>query len=394
MLTAAAWLLGSVLWVDLPHSHPYAANVRNAQPSAAAVVNDPNKSSSKRKQSGAAHERPAPVAASARALKARAKTGAAIAEVAPPHNGSAASNGRVDPQRLLRKFPFPLDPPDTLDPNADGRTVRHLCGAGNVEHVIFVHTDPTHRRERNLFRATVGHPRVASLLKWSVLFLVGLRPGFNVTDEAAKFGDVVQLPFFDHYRNLSLKFLNGMRWVMLNCPAARSVVKVDDDVFLHPEVLSAYLRTQLRPGDRRLHCAAYRGNAVIRNPHSRHYLSVHDYPAKHFPTHCRGLLVIIPAPVMWDLYVAAFRLPVHAIDDAYVTGDLAKAASLGHRDITRMLWAEDDKLLEVLRGEYMCAFFTGRSKLAVRANLWKTLSHIKKRRDLDEAMQSTLVNFR
>lgn len=401
VFTAAACLIRSLLWDDLPPSDP---RVRDTQPVAQALVNDAvHKIPSRREPLVAAGAELALIAALARSLEARAKRAAALAgEVAPddlassspPGNGSDVIKGRVDVEWLSRKLPFPLDPPDTLDQTANGHMVRYLCGAGKVEHIIFVHTDPTHRRERNLFRATVGHPRVASLFKWSMLFLVGLRPDVNMTDETTKFGDVVQLPFFDHYRNLSLKFLYGMRWVMLNCPTLRSVVKIDDDVFVHPEVLDAYLRTRLVPGDRRLHCSTFRGNAVIRNPHSRHYLSLHDYPQKYFPTHCHGWFVIIPAAVMWDLYVASFRVPFHAIDDAYVTGDLAKIASLSHVDISAALSAEEDKLLELLRGEYMCALFTGRSKLAIRVGLWKTLSYIKKRQDLDEAMQRTLRNFK
>lgn len=304
------------------------------------------------------------------------------------------TTGRVDLEWLERKIPFPLDPPGAVDPSADGRLVRHLCNTGKAEHLIFVHTDPTHARERKLFRSTVGHPRIASLFKWTMLFLVGTRPDVNVTDEATQFGDIVQLPFMDHYRNLSLKFLYGMRWVMLNCPSVRSLVKIDDDVFIHPELLDAYLRTRITANDRRLHCSTFRGNAVIRNPHSRHYLSRTDYPKKYFPMHCHGWFVVIPAPIMWDLYVAAFRVPFHAIDDAYVTGDLAKTASLGHADISAVLSADEDRLLELLRGEYMCALFTGRTKLNIRVTLWKTLTFIKKRQDLDLAMQNTLKAFK
>ncbi|XP_065295188.1 acetylgalactosaminyl-O-glycosyl-glycoprotein beta-1,3-N-acetylglucosaminyltransferase-like [Dermacentor albipictus] len=314
---------------------------------------------------------------------------------APPQPATTVStSARVDLEWLARKIPFPLDPPSVVDPSADGRLVRHLCNTGKAEHLIFVHTDPTHARERKLFRSTVGHPRIASLFKWSMLFLVGTRPDVNITDEATQYGDIVQLPFMDHYRNLSLKFLYGMRWVMLNCPSVRSLVKIDDDVFIHPELLDAYLRTRITANDRRLHCSTFRGNAVIRNPHSRHYLSRTDYPKKYFPMHCHGWFVVIPSPIMWDLYVAAFRVPFHAIDDAYVTGDLAKTASLGHADISPVLSADEDRLLELLRGEYMCALFTGRTKLNIRVTLWKTLTFIKKRQDLDLAMQSTLKAFK
>lgn len=403
LATAAGCILRSLQWIPRPQLDGVPVNALKAAPVHPVLKSTPAPAPSSKVagKSQADSVQPSPTAAASSTQdevpSANHDAESELASEPKPEPKAAVvapTSKRMDLDWLANKIPFPLDPPSAVDPSADGRLVRHHCNTGKAEHLIFVHTDPVHARERKLFRSTVGHPRIASLFKWTMLFLVGTRPDVNVTDEATQFGDIVQLPFMDHYRNLSLKFLYGMRWVMLNCPSVRSLVKIDDDVFIHPELLDAYLRTRVPVNDRRLHCSTFRGNAVIRNPHSRHYLSSSEYPKKYFPVHCHGWFVVIPAPLMWDLYVAAFRVPFHAIDDAYVTGDLAKTASLGHVDISPVLSADEDRLLELLRGEYMCALFTGRTKLNVRVTLWKTLTFIKKRQDLDIAMQYTLKAFK
>ncbi|KAG0423353.1 hypothetical protein HPB47_000869 [Ixodes persulcatus] len=291
---------------------------------------------------------------------------------------------------LLQRTPFPTERSRPIDRNVGDRRVRRLCSTGKFDTLIFVHTDPTHERERNFYRSTLGHPALSSLFRWTLIFFVGFRPGVNVSAEARVHGDMVRLPYLDSYRNLTYKFVLGIRWVLLRCPSVQRVVKLDDDVFVHPELLHDYLRLRVRPLDRNIHCSVYQRNTVIRNPHSRHYLSPAVYPAKVFPRHCHGWFIVLPVVVMWELYAAAFRLPMHPIDDAYVTGDLAKLANVKFQDLTVILNATEDQTMALLRGEFLGMVFTGRSKMSVREELWKTLVAIKKRPSVDEAMIQTL----
>ncbi|CAN7994024.1 unnamed protein product, partial [Ixodes hexagonus] len=291
---------------------------------------------------------------------------------------------------LQQRTPFQTERLYPSDQNLEGHRVRRLCSADKVDTLIFVHTDPTHERERTFYRSTLGHPALSSLFRWTLVFFVGLRPGVNVSHEAGVHGDMVRLPFVDDYRNLTYKFVLGIRWVLLRCPSVHRVVKIDDDVFVHPEFLYEYLQSRVPPLDRYIHCSAFPFNYVIRNPHSRHYLSPAEYPAKVFPLHCHGWFVVLPVPVMWDLYAAAFQVTPHAIDDAYVTGDLAKRAGVQFRDLTAVLSDTENQLLALLRGEFLGVFFTGRSKLQIRVELWKTLVAIKKHSKVDNAMMRTL----
>lgn len=50
---------------------------------------------------------------------------------------------------------------------------------------------------------------------------------------------MIIFPFLDTYRNLTLKFVNAIRWIKNECylPGIHSVVKVDDDVWVNMPML-------------------------------------------------------------------------------------------------------------------------------------------------------------
>ena len=55
--------------------------------------------------------------------------------------------------------------------------------------------------------------------------------------ESRLYADVIVADFVDAYRRLSLKSLFGLVWARRHCRAARFIVKVDDDVYLRPDLL-------------------------------------------------------------------------------------------------------------------------------------------------------------
>lgn len=271
--------------------------------------------------------------------------------------------------------------------------VRYLCHAGQINTLIFVHTEPTHARERELYRATIGHRRVRERFNWTLVFFVGVGPSANVSAEATEYGDLVQLPFLDSYRNLTYKFVYGMRWVLLHCPDVRWVVKIDDDVFLNVRQLHEYLLVRMPAANNLIHCSVTPWNVVIRNTHSRHYLSLQEYPKAAFPPHCNGWLVIFSTATMLRLYGGAFLVPMHGIDDAYVTGDVAKMVGVQHVDMTSLLCPREDRLYAMLRGELLGASFTGRGKWRTRLELWKTLAMVEHPVKYSEAIRETLKDL-
>ncbi|XP_064476191.1 lactosylceramide 1,3-N-acetyl-beta-D-glucosaminyltransferase A-like isoform X2 [Ornithodoros turicata] len=294
---------------------------------------------------------------------------------------------------VQKNLPFPLD--NFTNGSKWAPRVRRLCNLSRVETLLLFHSDPRHAERRHFYRVTIGHPSLEYRFGWTVLFVVGSRQDPNLTADLAaesrRYGDLVQLPFIDSYRNLTYKFIYGMRWVLLNCLTVQTIVKLDDDVFVHVPMLSKYLRKKFNPQQMSIHCSVYRDNFVVRNPNSRHYLSLKQYPKRMFPPHCHGWAMIFPAWLMYPLYASSFHVPVHGIDDAYVTGDLASACGAKHVDITSQMSSSEGNLLETALGQYIFALYSGERKLPLHNLLWRTLVQMRHERSAALALSRTIM---
>lgn len=60
-----------------------------------------------------------------------------------------------------------------------------------------------------------------------------------VAEEADLYNDMIVFDFIDTYKNLTLKFVNAIRWIKNDChmPTIQAVVKVDDDVWVNMPML-------------------------------------------------------------------------------------------------------------------------------------------------------------
>ena len=55
----------------------------------------------------------------------------------------------------------------------------------------------------------------------------------DVEEESQRYGDIIVEDFMDTYNNLRLKTIFILKWVHLNCPKLKFIMKVDDDVFVN-----------------------------------------------------------------------------------------------------------------------------------------------------------------
>ncbi|KAL3226708.1 hypothetical protein MRX96_024772 [Rhipicephalus microplus] len=85
-------------------------------------------------------------------------------------------------------------------------------------------------------------------------------------EEARSVGDVVVFPFVDTYRNLTYKFVYGLKWANDNCrESVRFVVKIDDDALVNVFLLADYLKNVTGPAaETSVHCLAWMRTPVVR----------------------------------------------------------------------------------------------------------------------------------
>ncbi|CAN7948987.1 unnamed protein product, partial [Ixodes hexagonus] len=204
--------------------------------------------------------------------------------------------------------------------------------AQKPRYLFFIHTAVGNFRHRAILRDCLRDRALSTFYRWTTVFFVGLSADGNTTqqveEEASIYGDVVVLPYMDSYRNMTYKFVYGMKWTIENCPSVKYIVKMDDDFVVNVLKVIDYLDKLPKDGRLEFHCNVYRNVHVHRNATSKWYLPEEVYRRKIYPQYCAGGCTIFNAEALRGLYDASFSLPFHAIDDVYVTGEASLVAGV------------------------------------------------------------------
>uniref|UniRef100_V5IES8 Hexosyltransferase n=1 Tax=Ixodes ricinus TaxID=34613 RepID=V5IES8_IXORI len=251
------------------------------------------------------------------------------------------------------RLPFPIETTDDL---TNAHSVVLNCKR-NLDYLFFVHTAPDHHVHRKILRDALGKGSLSLAYNWTIVFFVGLSTNKDTSSaietEAADHGDIVVLPYYDTYKNLTYKFVYGMKWVTEYCPHVKYVVKIDDDVVINLALMMNYLNQVPASKARVLYCQVLEHMPVLRETNSPWYLSKDVYPNKEYPEYCSGRGLVLRSSLLQPLYTATFGLQFHGIDDAFVTGDAALVARVGHVDISRSFSHEDKDWTKVTAGSIM-----------------------------------------
>lgn len=270
------------------------------------------------------------------------------------------------------KVPFPLENFTAL-PTAT--KVVSQC-ENNLDYLFFVHTASTHSNHRRILRESVGNALLEARYNWSIVFFVGLsnveKVSQGVINEAQVHGDIAVLPFLDTYRNLTYKFVYGIKWTVENCPKVRFILKMDDDIVIHiPTIMKKFGRIPESPvaaGGPKIHCCVWDNMPVLRQTALPWYLSEKMYPKNVFPRYCSGSAVFIEASALLALYNATFSVPYIPVDDAYVTGELAAAAGITHEPLNNVYSFDTNLWTSVGDGSLLVVQV---SNADLRAKAWK-----------------------
>uniref|UniRef100_A0A6B0VCG5 Hexosyltransferase n=1 Tax=Ixodes ricinus TaxID=34613 RepID=A0A6B0VCG5_IXORI len=251
------------------------------------------------------------------------------------------------------RLPFPIETTDDL-PNAHSVV---LSCKRNLDYLFFVHTSPDHHLHRKILRGALGKDSLSIAYNWTIVFFVGLSANKDtsraIEREAALHGDIVVLPYYDTYKNLTYKFVYGMKWVTEYCSGVKYVVKMDDDVVINLAVMMKYLNEVPASQARVFYCQVWEHMPVLRETNSPWYLSKDVYPNKEYSEYCSGMGLVFRSSLLQPLYNATFCLQFHGIDDAFVTGNAALVAGVRHVDIGWLISYEDKDWNEVTAGSIM-----------------------------------------
>ncbi|XP_076314994.1 beta-1,3-galactosyltransferase 5-like [Tachypleus tridentatus] len=232
-----------------------------------------------------------------------------------------------------------------------GRLVDHLnfnfllnnkqCDtSSDIFMLVFIHSAPEHYHNRQTIRQTWGLETNLGNDSFRVVFLVGEVQKQSVQlilEEENKVNrDIIQGNFIDSYRNLSYKYVMGLKWVTYFCRQARYVLKTDDDVFIDIYQLVRHIKVSFEVchGEGLVVCFLLKKPYVKRSQRSKWRVSFSEYPGTYYPSYCSGWAVLMSPLMVYNLYRQSSRVPYFWVDDVHVTGTLVKLLGVKHIDIT------------------------------------------------------------
>jgi len=215
----------------------------------------------------------------------------------------------------------------------------HLCDA-NTLMVILVHSGTRNVDQRAAIRETWGN--AASTGRWpneqETGSCVGLRLAFvlglhadkavnnAIREEHSRYNDIAQGDFIDHYHNMTLKSLLGLKVLDERCPGVRYLLKTDDDMIVNlPYLLLLLANKKLQwsiMGPVNVGARAHRGG--------KWKLTKEEFPFVFFPPYESGSAYIITGDLIHELFVTAEYVPHIFVDDVYITGILGRILGVNH----------------------------------------------------------------
>lgn len=177
----------------------------------------------------------------------------------------------------------------------------------------------------------------------------------KVREEAMEHGDMVVLPYLDSYKNLTYKYVYGIKWTIDNCPLVKYNMKLDDDMVIHLGKAFAYLENVSYSNGTEFHCTVFDRARPIRYWRSKWNVPRSIYSKKFYPKYCSGGALLVKTSALRGLYNASFSVPFFWIDDIFVTGMAAKIAGVGHVNLNEPYWYIKNDWDDVVKAKYMFA---------------------------------------
>ena len=202
--------------------------------------------------------------------------------------------------------------------------------------MILVHSAPHYWKKREAIRSTWGlAARQGSWppnqrLKFTVklAFLLAFTENSTTTAainlESRTHSDIIQGDFVDAYRNMTLKSLLGLKWVIEYCPGIDILLKSDDDMIVNlPHLYNILKNKRLK---RSVIGPLNLSSIVLRYGK----WSLPDFPFKRYPPYESGAAYAITSDVIVELFNTSEYVPPIFIDDVYITGILGRIIGINH----------------------------------------------------------------
>uniref|UniRef100_UPI00358E25A5 beta-1,3-galactosyltransferase 2-like isoform X1 n=1 Tax=Myxine glutinosa TaxID=7769 RepID=UPI00358E25A5 len=196
--------------------------------------------------------------------------------------------------------------------------------------VLLVISSNQNKEARDVIRKTWGSVRRVQVNLSGNAFVVNITRVFllgrlsspvqeEIEKESQEYHDIVQQDFLDTYRNLTLKTMMGLQWLMDFCPQASYALKIDTDMFFNPEnLVEIVLRPDLPVRSEYLTGVYMEGFSPIRNVQSKWYVSEDVYPSNNYPPFCSGTTYVFSTDLASKILQVAPNVTYVDLEDVFM----------------------------------------------------------------------------
>jgi len=197
---------------------------------------------------------------------------------------------------------------------------------------VLVLSGPENFAKREKLRRNLVMPGV----HLNFFFLIGRSPRNSTLDqlvkqESIRWNDILYLEMAESYKNLPMKTLAGLDFVLQKMGWHDLLLKIDDDLEISGEKLSRALLEENPWNPNTLYCFPLTRVPPHRQTWGRNakmFVSRSTYPADVFPDYCLGWLVAMTPQTAALLLTKVESAPAVHIDDVYITGILRQGTNV------------------------------------------------------------------
>ncbi|XP_067655528.1 beta-1,3-galactosyltransferase 5-like [Haliotis asinina] len=228
------------------------------------------------------------------------------------------------------EFPFIIDGAEVCGPNEKQLLMVAVMSLHNK-------TEQRQAIRRTYGRTARGHywpgKKLMGPVKMAFFFGVSNSSWENniIEEEAKLYHDIVQVNFTESYFNLTYKVLMAIKWAKQYCAKAAFIMKADEDSFIDiPRMTDVLLSVNMT---NQIYGHFHYDDKVERDGKMK--VSMDAYPLERYPPHVKGNIYVMPTSLATRIMLLSQFLPYVNMEDAHITGTLAKILDVRHYDIPK-----------------------------------------------------------
>lgn len=198
-----------------------------------------------------------------------------------------------------------------------------ICKYKILTLIAFVTTQNDNFIQRETIRATWSN--YALFPQMRVIFILGssssssnnIEINKKIKNESKLHDDIVQVSFEDN--DLTLKTVQGIKWVSKYCSNAKYVLKVNDDIIVNLFILLKYLNnlTINNNNNNNVLCYVHKNEQIDRRLESKFYVSYDETNASYYLPYCDTRAYMFEGYLAKSLYQASLRVKYFKFEQIY-----------------------------------------------------------------------------